>query len=93
MSSSKKRLQWSLDSMTEALKAVNLDGKGLRQAAREFGITTLKRRVDNRVAINAKPGPSTVLTKKEEKLCKYCFEMCDMGYGITVEDVKCRAYQ
>ena len=57
-------------------------------------MTTLKRRVDGLVAVNAKPGPSTVLTRKEEeKLCKYCFDMCDMGYGLTVEDVKSIAYQ
>jgi hypothetical protein len=48
-------------------------------------ITTLKRRIDGEVAIDAKPGPKTVLTKEEEeKLCKYCFDMCDMGYGLTV---------
>ena len=26
----------------------------------------------------------------EQKLCKY---MCDMGYGLTVEDVRIKAYQ
>jgi len=92
----KKRLQWSVDSMSEALKAVKIDGKGLRQAAREYDVpvTTLKRRVDDVVDLDAKPGPQTVLTKEEEKkLCKYCFDMCDMGYGLTVEDVKRIAYQ
>lgn len=90
------RLQWSLESMNEAFKAVKIDGKGLRQAAREYDVpvTTLKRRVDGEVAVDAKPGPRTVLTKEEEKkLCKYCFDMCDMGYGLTVEDVKIKAYE
>ena len=32
-------------------------------------------------------------TKEEEKLCKYCFDMCDMGNGFTVEDVKTKAYE
>ena len=71
-----------MESMCEALKAVKLQGKGLRQAARDFDVpvTTLKRRVDGTVPVNAKPGPATVLTmEEEEKLCKYCFDMCDMG--------------
>jgi len=93
---SKKRQQWSVEAMSEALKAVKLNEKGLRQAAREFDVpvTTLKRRVDGEVPLNAKPGPPTVLTKEEEdKLCNYCFAMCDMGYGLTVEDVKRVAFE
>ena len=85
-----------MESMCEALKAVKLQGKGLRQAARDFDVpvTTLKRRVDGTVPVNAKPGPATVLTmEEEEKLCKYCFDMCDMGYGLTVEDVRSVAYR
>ena len=69
MDAKRKRLQWSIESMTEAVK---IQGKGLRQAAREYDvpIATLK---DDKVAINAKPGPSTVLTKdEEEKLCLIC---------------------
>lgn len=93
---SKKRQQWSVEAMSEALKAVKLNEKGLRQAAREFDVpvTTLKRRVDGEVPLNAKPGPPTVLTKEEEdELCNYCFAMCDMGYGLTVEDVKRVAFE
>ena len=57
-------------------------------------VTTLKRKVDGLVPIDAKPGPPTVLTKEEEeKLCKYCLDMCDMGYGLTVEDVRRVAYR
>ena len=82
MSSRKKRLQWSIDSMTEAFKAVIIGGKSLRRAARE-PLTTLKRRVDGDVP----------MTREEDKLCKYCFDMCDMGYGLTVEDVKIKAYE
>ena len=92
---SKKRQQWSVEAMSEALKAVKLNEKGVRQAAREFDVpvTTLKRRVDGEVPLNAKPGPPTVLTKEEDKLCNYCFAMCDMGYGLTVEDVKRVAFE
>ena len=64
MSSGQKKLQWSLDSINEALKAVNLNGKGLRKVARKFGVFVT--------------------------ICKYCLDMRDMGYGLTVEDVKCR---
>ena len=82
--------------MNAAFQAVKIDGKSLRQAAREYDVpvTTLKRRVDGQVVLQAKPGPPTVLTKEEEeKLCKYCFDMCDMGYGLTIEDVKTKAYE
>lgn len=91
---SKKRQQWSVEAMSEALKAVKLDEKGLRQAAREFDmpVTTLKRRGDGEVPLNAKPGPPTVLMK-EDKLCNYCFAMCDMGFVLTVEDVKRVAFE
>ena len=95
MSSNKFRQQWSLEAMSEALKAVELNGKSLRQPSREFGVpvTTLKRRVDGKLPLNAKPGPPTVLTKEEEKLCRYCLDMVDMGYGLTVEDVRTVAYR
>ena len=91
-----KRQQWSLEAMTEAMKAVRLNEKGLREAAREYSVpvTTLKRRVDGSVPVDARPGPTTVLTREEEeKLCKYCFDMCDMGYGLTVEDVRVVAFR
>lgn len=76
--------------MSNSFKAVKLEDKGLRQAAREFGVpvTTLKRHVDGVVPLNAKPGPATVLTREEEeKLYQYCLDMCNMGYGLTVDDV------
>ena len=54
-------------------------------------VATLKRRVDGLVAVDARPGPSTVLTREEEdKLCQYCL---DMGYGLTIEDIKVVAYR
>ena len=30
---------------------------------------------------------------RRRKLYKYCFDMCDMGYGLTIEDVKTKAYE
>ena len=85
----KVRQQWSVVAMREAMKLVTLNEKSLRQASREYDVplTTLKRRVDREVSLNAKPGPSTALTRKEEeKLCEYCLTMADMGYGLTVEE-------
>ena len=36
---------------------------------------------------------ATVLTSKEEKrLCQYCLDMCDMGYGHTVDDIRTIAF-
>ena len=95
MSRAKERQQWSLEAMTEAMKAVKLKKKGLREAAREYGVpvATLKRRVDGTVPVDARPGPAKVLTREEEeKLCKYCMDMCDMGYGMSVEDVRTVAF-
>ena len=44
--------------------------------------------------MEAKPGPGTVLTTKEEqKLFQYILDMCDMGYGLTVEDARAVAFQ
>ena len=65
------RWQWLVDSMSEALKAVKIHRKNLRQAAREYNVlaTTLK---NDMVDLDAKPRPQTVLTKEEEeKLCRY----------------------
>ena len=56
----KKCLQWDLKSMSEAIDAVKVREKGLRQAAREFGlpVTSLKRRVDEEIELDARPGPA-----------------------------------
>ena len=88
--------KWDMDSMKRAIEAVKMDGKGLRQAAREFDlpVATLKRRVDGLVALDGRPGPPTILTKQEEdKLCEYCFLMADMGFGLTIEAVRSVAYR
>ena len=95
-SNEKKCLQWDLKSMSEAIDAVKVREKGLRQAAREFGVpvTSLKRRVDKEIELDARPGPAPVLTKEEEdKLYRYCLDMVDMGYGLTTEEVRGVAYR
>ena len=46
-------------------------------------MATLKRRIDGLVAVDARLGPSTVLTRDEEdKLCQYCLDMANMEYGL-----------
>jgi len=57
-------------------------------------VATLKRRIDGLVPVDARPGPSTVLScVEEDKLCQYCLDMADMGYGLTTEDIKVIAYR
>ena len=91
-----QRRQWDLESMIQAVNAVKVDGEALRKASREYGVpvATLKRRFDGLLAVDARPGPSTVLTREEEdKLYQYCLDMADMGYGLTIEDIKVVAYR
>ena len=54
------------------MNAIKVVGKALTQASKEYGVpvASLKRRVDGLVDVDARPGPSTVLTREEEdKLC------------------------
>ena len=63
---------------------------------REFGVpvTTLKRRVDEEIELDARPGPAPVLTKEEEdKLYQHCLDIVDKGYGLTIEEVRGVAYR
>ena len=57
---------WSVEGMKKAMEDVATKNKGLRQAAREYGIpaTTLKRGIDNSLSAEAKP--SKALSKEEE---------------------------
>ena len=49
--------------------------------------------MNGEISLNAKPGPPTVLTREEEeKLNEYCLTMCNMGYGLMVEDIRRVAY-
>lgn len=89
------RKLWSKESMEAAVKAVE-EGMRLREAARLYNVPheTLRRRTTGAVAVDCKPGPSTVLTKEEECiLAKYCIDMADMGYGLSRENVMRTAYR
>ena len=84
----RKRKLWtqSDESMIAAVKSVE-DGKGLREASRLYNIPveTIRRRI-----IDCWPGPATVLT--EEELYRYLIQMSYLGFGLSVEDVMCMAY-
>ena len=69
-----KRKQWSYESMKAAVDHVQSQGASLRESSRLYNIPleTLRRRVNGTVVIDCRPGPNTVLTKKEEtKLADY----------------------
>ena len=78
------RAKWSVQGMAKAVE-VKAQRAGLRAAARIYGVpvTSLKRRVDTGLPPEAKPGQSTVLSREEDKLCKYIIDMAEMGYGLS----------
>ena len=84
-----KRKLWQQDSMLLAIKSVD-NGQGLREAARAYNVPveTLRRRIVGITSADARPGRDTVLTSEEEsKLSQYIIDMCDMGFGISRQDV------
>ena len=79
------RKQWSKESMAAALQDVK-DGMGVREASRLYNLPyeTLRRRVAEKVDLECRPGPPTVLTEHEEtELASYCVKMSDMGFGLS----------
>jgi hypothetical protein len=91
----KNRKQWSQESMTAAVGAVNKEYSSLWAASRLYNVPIeTERRVSGQVDIECGPGPPTVLSKDEEsRLEEYCIEMADRGFGLSREDVMRFAYQ
>ena len=90
MSQKQKRKLWKEESMGEAIKYVQ-KGKSLREASRLYNVPveTLRRRANGSVDVSCKPGPSTILTKEEEKcLLEYVVEMADRGFGLSSDDLR-----
>ena len=90
-----RRQQWSKESMVAALQDVK-DGMGVREASRLYNLPyeTLRRRVAEKVDLECRPGPPTVLTKQEEtELASYCVKMSDMGFGLSRTDVMVVAFK
>ena len=76
--------------MTEAMKAIMLK-KGLRGAGKEYGalVAAFKQWLDGTIPVDTRPDLATVLTREEEeRLCKYCMDMCDKGYGMSIKDIR-----
>ena len=72
------------------------DGMGVREASRLYNLPyeTLRRRVAEKVDLECRPGPPTVLTKQEEtELASYCVKMSDMGFGLSRTDVMVVAFK
>ena len=90
-----RRQQWSKESMAAALQDVK-DGMGVREASRLYNLPfeTLRRRVAEKVDLECRPGPPTVLTKQEEtELASYCVKMSDTGFGLSRTDVMVVAFK
>ena len=89
------RKLWSKESMAAALQDVQ-GGMGVREAGRLYNLPyeTLRRRVVEKVGLECRPGPPTVLTEYEEgELASYCVKMADMGFGLCRNDVMGVAYK
>ena len=86
------RKQWS---MVAALQNVR-EGMNVREAARLYNLPfeTLRRRVVEKVPLECRSGPPTVLTQLEEdELASYCVRMADMGFGLSRSDVMAVAFK
>ena len=66
--SRKKRMLWSDEDMVAAMSAVHDQSLTVTQAAHKYNVPrkTLDDRVKKKVVHGTHPGPSTVLTSKEE---------------------------
>ena len=77
--------------MEKAFFAVTKDNLSIRRAADRYSVdhVSLSRRVNGKVPLKCKPGPSTFLTHREEELLlEYVFDMADRGFGLTITDVR-----
>ena len=81
--------------MAAALQNVR-EGMNVREAARLYNLPfeTLRRRVVEKVPLECRSGPPTVLTQLEEdELAPYCVKMADMGFGLSRSDVMAVAFK
>uniref|UniRef100_A0A1X7VB76 HTH psq-type domain-containing protein n=1 Tax=Amphimedon queenslandica TaxID=400682 RepID=A0A1X7VB76_AMPQE len=81
--------------MAAAVSSVVKDNKGLRETACLYNIPieTLRRRVNGSVALDCKPGPTTVLTNEEDQLAEYLIKMSEMGFRLTRDGVMGMAFK
>ena len=71
------RLQWSNDSMENAMSDVRERNMTLRGAAKKNNVpySTLKDRIQGRVLHGTKPGVKTVLSPEEENDLMFCIQV------------------
>ena len=80
-----KRRQWKSEVMEAAMTAVK-QGVSVIAAARQHSVPrkTLDDRIKGRVTHGSNPGPSTVLTAREEEaLASYLLYMAERGFPLT----------
>ena len=71
-------------------------GMSVHEAARLYNLPyeTLRRRVVEKVDLECRSGPLTVLTEDEEdELASYCVKMANMGFGLSRSDVMVVAFK
>ena len=81
--------------MAAALQDVR-GGRSVREATRLYNLPyeTLRRRVVEKVDLECKFGPPTVLTEHEgDELASYCVKMADMGFGLSQSDIMVVAFK
>ena len=81
-----KRRQWNPEDMEAAMRAVQQEKKTVSAAAKQHSVPrkTLDDRIRGRVIHGSNPGPSTVLTAREEDaLASYLLYMAERGFPLT----------
>ena len=81
-----KRRQWNPADMEAAMRAVQEEGKMVAAAAKQHSVPRkiLDDRIKGRVTHGSNPGPSAVLTAREEDaLASYLLYMAERGFPLT----------
>ena len=85
---------WSDEDMVAAMSAVHDQSLTVTQAARKYNVPrkTLDDRIKKKVVHGNHPGPSTVLTSKEDALVSYLVYMAQHGFPLTRTLIKALAW-
>lgn len=84
----KTQKTWSEEDMENAIKAFR-QGRSLRHAAELFKVprTCLTRRLNNNDSLKKRGGQSVFTPEQERALADRIVRLCDIGFGMTREDV------
>ena len=86
MASARKQGNWKREDLEKAVDDVNNHKLSLRAASAHYGVpvTTIQNYATGQIQIDAKPGPTPILTKSEEdELVKWALKMAEIGHGQT----------